>query len=122
MDLALDPETGDLDLSNGDLYLLSGVDAVTQFVSQKMRLFLAEWFLDESAGIPYFDDVLVKNPRAEVIDTVFKNQILSAPGVVELLEFSASLDGPTRRMTLAFKARSEDGDMIDFREVISIGG
>lgn len=120
-DLALDPTTGDLDFENGDLYLTEGDSAVAQFLRQKLKLFLAEWFLDQSAGINFFDEVFVKNPKKVVIDTIFKNEILSTPGVVELLEYNVTLDGPTRKMTLNFKVRVEDSDEpIDFS--IPIGG
>lgn len=120
-DLALDPVTGDLDFENGDLYLTEGDSAVAQFLRQKLKLFLAEWFLDQSAGINFFDEVFVKNPKKVVIDTIFKNEILDTPGVVELLEYNVTLDGPTRKMTLNFKVRVEDSDEpIDFS--IPIGG
>ena len=79
MDLALDSITGDLDFENGDLYMVRQSAAVEQFLRQKLKLFLAEWFLDESKGVNYFDEVFVKNPRSVVIDTIFKNEILSTP-------------------------------------------
>lgn len=116
MDLALDAN-GDLDLENADLYFVKGADAVKQFISNKLRFFLAEWFLDETGGIPYFDQVFVKNPSPIIIDTIFKTQILDTPGVVELLEFSIELDGKNRKATITFRARTEDGE-IDFSETL----
>jgi hypothetical protein len=111
MDLALN-ENHDLDLFNGDLFLVSEVDAVTQYLKQRMKLFLGEWFLDEASGIPYFDRILVKNPNLVEIDAIFKNEILSTPGVVELLEFSINIDGQARSMRLAFRARSREGEIL----------
>lgn len=119
MDIALNSD-GDLDLSGGDLRIATGSEAVAQYLRQKLRLFKAEWFLDESSGIDYHDEVFVKNPKAPIIDTIFKNEILSAPGVLELMEFSASLAGDTRELLLEFKARSEDGDIIDFSETFQL--
>lgn len=117
MDLGLDSATGDIKLINGDIALVRDADAVAQYLRQKLRMFLAEWFLDESVGVPYFDDVFVKNPKQVVIDSIFKQQILSTPGVIELLTYSALLDGPTRTLQLRFQARSQDG-LIDFNETI----
>lgn len=117
MDLKLDTATGDLDVSDGDLGIVTMLDAVAQFLRQKLKMFQTEWFLDQQAGIPYFDQVFVKNPKQVVIDSIFKSEILSAPGVVELLEYSALLDGPTRQLELDFKARGVDGE-IDFSESI----
>jgi hypothetical protein len=120
MDLALDLN-GDLELQNADLYTLSDIDAVKQFLQQQFRMFLGEWFLDQTKGISWFDDILVKNPRAVVIDTIFKNMILSTPGVVELASYDLQLNGVTRELTLNFTARV-DGGTIDFSETFSIGG
>lgn len=119
MDLALDPLTGDLKLSNGDLTLVKDADAVAQYLRQKLKLFQTEWFLDETVGIPYFDQVFVKNPKQVIIDSVFKTAILNTPGVVELLSYAALLDGPTRSLTLIFQARSRTG-LIDFSETIEV--
>lgn len=121
MDIQLDTLTDDIALVNGDLILTSGSGSVAQFLRQRLKLFQTEWFLDETVGVPYFDEVFVKNPKAVVIDTIFKNTILSTPGVIELLEFAATLDGTTRKLSLQFKVRSEDG-LIDFSEEIAIGG
>lgn len=109
MDLALDPTTGDLALDNSDLFFVRDIDAVAQFLWQKHRLFLAEWFLDENSGIPYHDRVFVKNPKGVEIDTIFKNDIMNTPGVIELLEFSATLDGPIRKLSISYKARAKGG-------------
>ncbi len=119
MDLALDPLTGDLKLTNGDLTVVKDADAVAQFLRQKLKLFQTEWFLDESVGVPFFDQVFVKNPKQVIIDTIFKREILNTPGVVELLSYSAILDGPTRKLTLTFQARAKDG-LIDFSETIEV--
>lgn len=119
MDLALDNSTGDLRLTNGDLDFVEEDEAIAQYLRQKLRLNLAEWFLDESAGVPYNDQILVKNPKTVVIDAVFKNQILSTPGVLELLEYAAELDGPTRTLSLTFKVRGQRG-VIDFRETFTV--
>ncbi len=118
MDIALDTATSDLTLTNGDLFLVRESDFVAQYLRQKLRLFLAEWFLDESAGVDYFDRVFVKNPRAVEVDSIFKNQILSTPGIIELLSYAAVLDGSTRSMSINFRARCTDGEIIDFNEIV----
>jgi hypothetical protein len=120
MDLALDLD-GDLDTLNADLYVVQDIDAVKQFLQQQFKMFQGEWFLDQTKGISWFDDILVKNPRAVVIDTIFKRMILSTPGVIELIEYETDLNGITRELSLNFKARTQEGT-IDFSETFQIGG
>jgi hypothetical protein len=121
VDLGLDDDTGDLGDLNGDIALATGDVAIGQYLKQRLRLFLTEWFLAENAGIPFHDEVFVKNPRLLVIDALFKNEILSAPGVVELVRFGMALDGRSRVLTLDFEVRTENGVFLEISEDIGPG-
>lgn len=119
MDIRLNEITHDIELVNADLGFVTKNEAVTQFLRQRLKFFETEWFLDETKGIPYFDQILIKGPRASVIDAIFKREILETNGVVELKSFSLDLDPAARALTLSFKARSTDGD-IDFSEPVGV--
>lgn len=119
MDLALDTLSGDLSIVDGDLALVRRGDAVAQHLSQRLKLLLSEWFLDESAGVPYFDLIFVKNPDPTVVDSVLKSVILETPGITKLLEFSLDLDPDTRLLTVNGRAEHADGE-IDFRESVGV--
>lgn len=105
----------DIELVNNDLSLLTGREEIAQVLRQELRVFAGEWFLDRRKGVPYFQDILRKAPNPARIDAIFKDKILSSPGVIELIEFSIELEG--RSLRLAFKARSTDG-IITFDEVL----
>lgn len=110
---------GDLSIENGDMVLVDGVDAIKQLLSQRLKFFLGEWFLDLSKGIPYFEKVLLKNPSPIVLDTIFKQQILSTPGVLGLEQFNIELDTARRTMSITLRAKTSQG-IVDFNsEVIS---
>jgi len=108
---------GDIELVNGDLSLTQGADAIVQHLKQRLKTFLGEWFLDNRVGIPYFQQILIKNPDPLVLDTIFKSVVLNTPGVQELIEFDIDLEVATRIMTLTFRARTIDGE-IDFSQVL----
>jgi hypothetical protein len=55
-----------------------------QRVSVSLDFFLGEWFLDTKQGMPYFRDVLVKNPNSDTVRSVFKRRILQTPGIVSV--------------------------------------
>jgi hypothetical protein len=118
-DFRLDAD-GDLDLTNGEISLTgSGQEAIAQRLKQRLSFFLGEWFLDQTRGIPFIQQIFVKRPNPVVVDAVFKSEILQEPSVTELQEFELDLDTATRELTLSFRVQSEEGE-INFSEVFRI--
>lgn len=115
-DLKLTNVGNNLELQNADLVLTSGDDAVRQHLQQRLRAFKGEWFLDLSDGVPYFQDILKKNPNPIVLDGVLKDVILSTPGVVELLTFELDYINSLRKLTLSFSVQATTG-VIDFENL-----
>ena len=108
---------GDLALENGDLVVL-GLTATTrvQYIRQKIaarfKFFLGEWFLDLRQGIPYFRDVLVKNPNLQVIRSLFLRVLRRTPGVLSVARFFLSYDPSTRQLRFDFQAVVTDGVVV----------
>ncbi len=119
MDLQLDIDDWDLTFPAGstDLTLVSGVDAIRQHLSQRLKTFMGEWFLDTRIGVPYFQQVLVKNPDPVVLDSVFKAVIVNTPGILELTDFALQVDRSTRQLKLTFTAATTEGELC-FDEVL----
>ena len=116
MDLELDSTNWDLIIENGDLKMVDTIAAIDQHLTQRLKTFLGEWFLDVREGVPYFQYILVKNPDPVVVDTLFKNEIINTPGVLELLTFGLDINS-TRLLKLTFKARTNSG-VLDFTKEI----
>jgi hypothetical protein len=114
-DLKLDDLTGDLVIENADLVLTTGSDAVRQHLLQRLRTFMGEWFLNLDAGLPYFQNILIKDPNLNAIDGVIKNVIIDTPGVLELLSFDMNYDSSTQALELTFSVQVSDG-VLDFTE------
>ena len=112
MDLKLGTD-GDLEVANGDLVLVDGVAAIAQLVSQRLKFIQGEWFLDTLRGIPFFDDIFVKNPDPTLVDAIFKNVILGTPGMLRLETFNLTINRATRNLSLAFSGVSVNGP-VDF--------
>lgn len=109
-DIALDDD-GDLSVSGGDLQLVSGADAIVQAVRIRLQFFRGEWFLDVDAGVPYFQDVLVKNPDPNVLQAVFRAAILETPGISELTALSIDFDRTNRRLSVSYRADTDVGEI-----------
>ena len=115
-DIKIDSTTGDIELDGVDLGLTTGTEAIQQHLSQRLKTFLEEWFLDKRVGIAYLQQILKKNPDPVVVDSILKRQIVNTPGVRELTRFVIDISS-ARLMTLTFSARTTDG-VINFSEVI----
>lgn len=102
IDLALDPETGDLVL-DGDLALLGDdVDGVRQWLAIGLDTQRGEYGLDLDAGLPYLEQILVKAPKLQIIRQIFRAAILACPYVEDVLNLTLTLlDGI---LTLGFTA------------------
>lgn len=109
VDLALDPATWDVTFPPR---WLKGPDAVIQRVKVRFRFFLGEWFLDQRLGVPYYRDVLIKNPDTLLISSIFREVLLTTPGVKSVEYFKADLDRQTRKLSVDFLAHLSDGSTI----------
>lgn len=119
-DIQLD-NNGDLDLSTGSPQLVTGANAVAQNLRIRLRFFLGEWFLDQRLGVPYFEQILGRKLKQPLVQEIFKQVIVTTPGVEELLAFALTFDGRTRQLSLTFRVRALSGDVIDFSEPFVVG-
>jgi hypothetical protein len=90
----------------------------TQRLRAKYQLFLGEWFLDEREGVPYYRDILVKNPNMGVVRTVLRKVTADDPAVEAVTLFEATLDSATRHLTVALTAQLIDGTTLDLEAFI----
>ncbi len=108
-DVLLDPLTGDLYLSDGDLVLSSGDDSILQAIRSRLQFFAGEWFADLDVGLPAWDQILVKNPNLGAIQQLFRAEILATPGVYSLTELSLDYTPGSRFLTVTFRAVKDTG-------------
>ncbi len=114
--LATDPIDFLLD-DDGDLVIplqfSRGLPAVAQGIRCRVLLFRDEWFLDLDAGVPYYQDLLGQRFNAARARSIFRDAILSAPGVLELLSLEVSFDAGARLLSVRWKVSTVFGDTAD---------
>ncbi|GHU37515.1 hypothetical protein FACS1894105_09780 [Clostridia bacterium] len=80
-DIALD-YTGDIVVSEtGDIVQ---TDSIRQAVSIHLKWFLSEWRFNRVYGVPYFEEILVKNPDIERIKTILRDECMTVIGVLDI--------------------------------------
>ncbi len=119
-DLTMDLSTNDLLVTNGDLSLVSGVDAITQDLQQSLQVWAGEWFLDTTVGIPYRQQILVKNPNLDLVQADLVNAALSVPGITEVTSFTFNYDSTNRSITVQIEANTSSGQTITAQTQVSV--
>lgn len=109
---AANPTEGDLHLDGEAAVLVDGREAIAQHLRIRLRFFLGEWFLDERQGIPFYRDILVKNPSRRLVESILKRVIVDTPGVDSLDKFELSIDAATRSATVSFTVVTTDGETL----------
>lgn len=83
-DFGLD-DSGDMAVVNGDRTVVAGLDAVRQACRVKVQLFLGEIFLDQSLGVDYLNQVLIKSPDPVVVRDIIRARLLSVADVTDVV-------------------------------------
>lgn len=117
-DIKLDFGTGDLDLTGHQLNLVTGADAIEQQLRIRLRFFLGEYFLDTRQGIPFYREVLIKNPNLPLLRSIFREAIITTPGVSSVQDVQVSVNGVTRTLSLTFVATIDTGEELVFNPFI----
>jgi hypothetical protein len=96
---------GDLDTSAMGSRI-SGAEYAKQKIRQRLLFILGEWILDTRLGVPWFEEILVKNPDLRLIQARIRDVILSVPGMVNVQKAEAAVKD--RNLSLAYIADYRD--------------
>ena len=121
MDLLLNTDTGDLVFINGQRPVTQlQADVVAQRLRITLYTFYGEWFLDDTIGVPYIQQIFTKVSKKSTVDLIFQGIISADPGVIEILSFTSSIS-PQRGYTMTFSVRVADNTE-SLPITLSIGG
>lgn len=79
-----------------------------QRVDCMLRTVRGEWWLDPTIGVPYFEEILKKNPDMSVVRQAFASVILSVPGVQEITRLEIKFLKATRALRVDFEVKGTD--------------
>lgn len=119
-DLAMNVQTGDLVVQNGDLMIVSNGERVAQQVLITLREWLGEWFLKTSDGVPYLEYILVKNPNEAHVRQILSEAIQSVEGVKGVTELEFVFNRILRTLTVSYEIATDYG-FITKKEVLGYG-
>ena len=96
---ALDPNGDSTFCSGNTRFLVNSPAAVAQAVKTKLGLLQGEWFLDKTKGVPYATQILGTATQA-TRDLAIQNAILNTEGVLDIAQYSSSVNPTTRAFSV----------------------
>ena len=85
---------------NGANFLVNSPAAVGQAVLTSLGLIQGEWFLDQTAGVPYDTEILGAGTES-TRDLAYQTAILQTQGVSAIVEYASYLNPTTREFIVA---------------------
>ncbi len=113
--VASDPDNlqaGDLHLLNGQLHFWDGGNARYQKTKELLQFFKGEWFLNTDEGVPYFQQVFVKNVDSRAVLSIFRKALMLVPGAASVPVLFLEHDKVSRVASITFRLEFEDGAFI----------
>ena len=104
----------DLVIENDDFVIIDGSAAIAQHLTIRLQFFLGEWFLDTRIGIDYFGQVFSKGVDITAVNAIFKQTILTTPGIVSIQQYASDFDPGEREFSIDFQAKLSSGEILDF--------
>jgi len=117
MQLALTTSTWDLYLdSSGNIATLEDKPVgplLTQRIKHRLQTFRGECFLDRSVGVPYFDEVMKKNPDLSRIRSLLASVINGVEGVKKILSLTVLFAPKTRNLSVNFRVLTSEDTVVE---------
>lgn len=95
------------------IWPIQGADKIAQEIKINLLTFLGEWFLDETWGVPYLEDILIKNPRMSLVEAILREHVESIPDVNSVTSFGLNWDRAKRTLNIDFGCDTTLGPIQD---------
>jgi len=109
-DFGLDEESDEYADSTG-LAMTGDLPGIRQQVMLRLGFFRGEWFLDEERGVPWYEEILIKNPNLIRIREIFRDAILSVSGIREVTFLDLRFSAYARTLDVNFRASTDLGEL-----------
>ena len=107
----ISPNYGDLVYGDFTDYTVSGIDGLVQRLKIRLQVFLGEWFLDITRGVPYFQQILKKGTSYDEISNSLKLVIAQTLEIEKITSFVLkSSETDARTILISFTVKSTLGD------------
>lgn len=107
----ISPTFGDLVYGDFVDHTVEGINGLVQRLKIRLQVFLEEWFLDNTRGVPYFQQILEKGTSYDEISNSIKLAISKTKDVEKINSFIIKSDDiESRKITITFSVSSVFGN------------
>lgn len=104
-------ETGDVLIVDNEIVMISGDSLLQQKVKNVISTNMGEWFLDWDEGID-FGNLLGKGTTEEMAKYEIERGLKQVDSTLEIASFTRDVDTRTRKATVTFEAKTENGETV----------
>lgn len=105
--------TGQIDVNSRSLLVVENADALKEIIQQKYSMFLGEYFLDQRRGVPYYENILIKQFNAQNVETILKRVLYDIEDVYGINSFELDFSNSNRSLSVSFECSTKFGDITD---------
>jgi hypothetical protein len=103
----------DLLIEEGDLVLINNeAEMAVQSLKINLLLFRGEWFLDNTIGVPYFQEILGKVSNKTLVDNIIKGISTNSYNIYRVTGLNSSISEDRVYEVNLLEALTEDGEII----------
>lgn len=102
---------GNIDVSKRTLVITNEIVALKEHIQQKYSMFLGEYFLDRRLGIPYYENILIKQYNEINVETILKRVLFNIDDIYSINSFVLDFDDPERNLDVEFSCTTKFGDL-----------
>jgi hypothetical protein len=111
-DFAIDPQGNSfLRANKGFRFTEDRLEYLAQKVRCALSLFLGEWYLDVTLGVPYIPKFGNKQEHRPLMESVMQERIVSVDGVERITYFTSKFDPAKRTLNITFAAETDAGNL-----------
>ena len=119
--LALKPQSNTFIRENNRLtFTKTNLDYLTLKVHSVISIFLGEFFIDQTLGIPYIPNDDNKGAHRTLIESALKTKITAVEGINKITYFYSTLNKKDRQLLVDFIAETEAGEELEIRQLFTI--
>lgn len=100
VDIGINPATNDIAFEDGLVKFVNKAEETVQRIRTCLRRIQGEWFLDETAGLPYFGGSMLGGKDLEYVKLIIRQEIAKRTGVKTINDINVLVDVATKHVSV----------------------